>query len=103
MRGRAGVILTAAVWLVASGLRTDVAAQAAARNVLTLHLASETFPSNPILDAGIREAFAAHPETRIAYYAEYLEADLFPSADATRAFKEYLRAKYADRRVDVVI
>jgi hypothetical protein len=103
MRTGARVLFAVACFL-SPIARTEAAAQSAApRTVLMLHLGAETFPSNPILDAGVRETFDAHPDVPVAYYAEYLESDLFTSPDATDAFKDYIRRKYADRTIDLVI
>lgn len=84
---------------------TSADAQVASpRTVLTIHSGAESFPSNPLLDAGIRDRLAAgSADVPIDYLAEYLEADLFPTEAATLAFKDYLRRKYQGRRIDVVI
>ena len=57
------------------------------RTVLTIHLGAETFPSNPILDAGIRESLASRPDVPIDYFAEYLESDLFPGRTGIAGFQ----------------
>jgi signal transduction histidine kinase len=72
------------------------------RVVLTIHLGAETFPSNPILDEGIRKALESRG-VPIDYFAEYYESDLFPGEDASLAFADYLQRKYRGRRIDVVI
>ena len=84
---------------------TSAHAQVASpRTVLTIHSGAESFPSNPLLDAGIRDRLAAgSADVPIDYLAEYLEADLFPTEAATLAFKDYLRRKYQGRTIDVVI
>jgi signal transduction histidine kinase len=83
---------------------TSAAAQTGSpRVVLTIHLGPETFPSNPVLDAGIREALASRSDVPVNYFAEYLESDLFPGDDASAAFVEYSRQKYQGRKIDVVI
>ncbi len=73
------------------------------RNVLTIHSGAESVPANPILDAGIREALASRPDMPIEYFAEYLESDLFPAEQASRAFIDYIRRKYQGRTIDLVI
>jgi signal transduction histidine kinase len=70
--------------------------------VLTIHSGAEFFPTNPILDAAIREALLSGSEAPIDYYAEYLEADRF-GAEAAPALGEYLRLKYRSRHIDLVI
>lgn len=103
------VLLSFAALAVAPPLRPQVAPQSAAiqppapRNVLMVHLGSETFPVNPILDAGIREAFSRRPDVPVVYNAEYLESEVFTLDAATLAFKNYIAGKYADRRIDLVM
>ena len=71
--------------------------------MLTIHTGAEDFPANPILDASIRRALASPPELPIIYFAEYLEAERFSENDASVALGEYLRLKYRDRHIDLVI
>ena len=92
-----------AVIVVAAVCAANASAQPAPRTVLTIHTGAENYPANPILDAGIRDGLQSRPDVRVDYFAEYLEADLFPGEAATAAFRDYLRAKYARRRIDVVI
>jgi signal transduction histidine kinase len=96
------------VALLATLSATVVCASASAesppsRTVLTIHSGAEAFPSNPILQAGIRESLIAPRDLTIDYFAEYLESDLFTDSEATLAFSDYLRRKYRGRRIDVVI
>ena len=96
--------LALAATLCALALHTSALAQVASpRSVLVIHSGAESFPSNPILDAGIRETLASRSDLSIDYYAEYLEADLFPEEQASLAFKDYIRRKYQGRRIDLVI
>ena len=99
---RARVVLALAALLCAS-TRSAEAQFASTRSVLTIHAGAENFPSNPILDAGIRDRLLADPEVPTDYFTEYLESDLFPGEEASLAFKDYLRRKYQDRTIDVVI
>ena len=82
-----------------------VAAAQVARHptVLVIHSGAETFPANPILDAGIREVLASRPDLSINYFAEYLETDYFPGEEELQAFSEYIRRKYEGYKIDVVI
>jgi signal transduction histidine kinase len=101
---RARAVLALAVALCACARSMSAEAQSALpRTVLTIHSGSETFPSNPILDAGIRDRLAAGVGGPIDYFAEYLESDLFPGDEALLAFENYIREKYHGRRIDVVI
>jgi signal transduction histidine kinase len=71
--------------------------------VLTIHSGAENFPSNPLLDAGIRDALDSRVDLRIDDFSEYLEDDLFPGAEASLAFKDYIHRKYVGRHIDIVI
>ena len=103
MRARV-VVLALAVTLCAPALHTSASAQVVSpRTVLVIHSGAESFPSNPILDAGIRESLASRSDVPIDYFAEYLESDLFPGEQASLAFKDYIRRKYQGRRIDLVI
>jgi signal transduction histidine kinase len=104
VRMHARVVIVLAATLCACMRSVSVEAQdASPRNVLTIHSGAESFPSNPILDAGIRERLVRALGVPIDYFAEYLESDLFPGDEASLAFKDYLRRKYQGRRIDVVI
>jgi signal transduction histidine kinase len=99
---RACVVLAVTAMLCASN-RSAEAQAAPPRTVLTIHAGAESFPSNPLLDAGIRDRLAADSNVPIDYFAEYLEADLFPSEEASLAFTHYVQEKYQGRTIDVVI
>jgi signal transduction histidine kinase len=104
MRMRSRALLLVAVMLCAPTVHARPQAHAGSvRTVLVIHSGAESFPANPTLDAGIREALTSRPDVPIDYYAEYLEADLFPGEQAALAFADYIRRKYQGRRVDVVI
>ena len=102
-RIRAGMTLGLAATLCAPTFCTSVSAQVGPRSVLVIHSGPETFPANPLLDAGIREVLASRPELSIDCFSEYLESDLFPGEQASQAFGDYLRRKYQGHRIDVVI
>jgi signal transduction histidine kinase len=79
------------------------ASRAQPRTVLAVHWSSEDFSGTPRIDAAIRDALRAGPSADIAYFAEYLESDLFPDEEATLAFRDYIQRKYRGRRIDVVV
>ena len=71
--------------------------------VLVIHSGAESFPANPTLDEGIREALTSRPDMPIDYYAGVSGGRSFPGEQASLAFADYIRRKYQGRRVDVVI
>jgi signal transduction histidine kinase len=70
--------------------------------VLVLHWSTEDFPSSPVVNAAIRESFASGG-TFADVSTEYLESDRFPESIASTALRDYIRHKYRDRRIEVVI
>src|SRR3954468_2387194 len=93
-----------AIAMLAPAWVSPAAAQAQpSRTVLTIHWGPEDFPGTPVVDAAIREVLLSPAGPQVHYYAEYLETEQFPSEAASLAFKDYLRQKYAGRRIDVVI
>jgi len=99
----ARVVLALVATLCACTRPVSAEAQGAAvRTVLTIHSGAEDFPSNPILDAAVRERLK-RSGVPIDYFAEYLESDLFPDEEDLLAFKDYVKRKYRGRRIDLVI
>jgi signal transduction histidine kinase len=95
------VVLLVAVAL-APGPGPAFGQPASPRTVLVLHWSTEDFPSNPIVTAAIRESFASSGAP-VDLNTEYLESDRFPEATASAALREYIREKYRERRIEVVI
>ena len=90
--------------LLASPLVPVVSAQdRPAKSVLIIHTGDEFFPSNPVIDAAIRTALISRATVRVDHYAEYLEVAQFGTAEASSALFEYVRRKYRNRRIDLVI
>jgi signal transduction histidine kinase len=73
-----------------------------APTVLTIHWGSADYPANLVTDAGIRQTFI-RSDRPIEYFAEYLESDAVTNIDASLALRDYIRRKYKNRRIDVVI
>jgi signal transduction histidine kinase len=73
------------------------------KTVLTVQWSSEDFPTNPIVDGAIRQVLSSRSNVLIDHYAEYLESDRFSEAEASAALRDYIRAKYRGRKIDLVI
>ena len=85
-------------------VHADVAAQErSTTNVLTIHSGAADYLSNPVVDAGIRRGLQSDPGRSIGYFSEFLEFDRFPEVGASPELAEYIRRKYAGRRIDLVI
>ena len=101
---RRALILRSIVVLAVLALGWDADAQSReVRTVLTVHWSSEDFPATPALDAAIKQALVSDASLPIDYFTEYLESDRFPPNEAAAALAEYIRRKYAGRRIDVVV
>ena len=74
----------------------------ARRTVVAVYWSPEDFPTNPIHGRAIQEELARSP-VPVDYYAEYLESDLFPDDVAAESLREYIRLKYRDRPIDLVM
>jgi PAS domain S-box-containing protein len=97
-------VLPAAVAIPVVAAFLEVAsAQSPVRTVLTVHWSAEDFPSTPLVDAAIRRTVMSGAGGKVDYFTEYLESDRFPSEEATQAFTDYIRRKYAGRPIDVVV
>jgi signal transduction histidine kinase len=73
-----------------------------ARTVLAIFFSTENYPTNPLQDTGIREGLLSG-SAPISLFTEYLESDQLPPEQATLALRDYLREKYRNRRIDLVM
>src|SRR5215510_4280531 len=77
----------------------DAQEPARPKGVLALHWGGADNQTNAIFDKSIKAALASAPAGSIEYYAEYLDRDRF----AEESMRDYLRQKYGDNRIDVII
>ena len=79
------------------------AQQVAPKRVVVLYWDNKEFPGN----ARFEESFKAHLQLDrrqdVEYFPEYLEVSRFPEENHAVSFRNHLKAKYADRTVDVVV
>ena len=73
-----------------------------ARTVLSIHWGPEEFPGTWDIDAAIRGVLSSI-DPPVNYYAEYLESETFPAEEASLALRDYIRRKFEDHPIDVVI
>jgi hypothetical protein len=104
---RLKIIRTAAllVWVVMSLAPLVARAQqsAAPKRVLVLYWCGKDFPANVRFDQSFQAALQSAPDGTVEYYPEYLESDRFPGESQAQGLCDYLRRKYADRTIDVVV
>lgn len=72
-------------------------------NVLVMHWYDRGYPSNDTFDKTLQDALQSLAPGGVEYYSEYLETKRFPGDEQARILSEYLRQKYADRRIDAII
>ncbi len=90
--------LCALLWL---GATAFAQAPKEPKRIVALYWYGKDFPTNVTVDQGLKSLFQKHPE--VEYYAEYLESNRFPGEAQSVLLRDYLRKKYADRKVDAVI
>src|SRR5262245_54920579 len=104
---RLKIIRTAAllVWVVVLMAPSVARAQqsAAPKRVLVLYWYGKDFPANVRFDQSFQAALPSAPGGTVEYYPEYLESDRFPGESQAQGLCDYLRRKYADRTIDVVV
>ena len=71
------------------------------KGVLLLYLDEMSLPGERAADDGIRSVLGNKPDIRI--YSEHLDTSLFPDPKFQAAQLAWLRNKYRDRRIDLVI
>src|SRR5439155_3221113 len=72
-------------------------------NVLVMHWYDRGDLLNDEFDSTLHAALQSSAPEGVEYYSEYLETNKFPGEDQARLLSEYLRQKYAGRRLDVII
>jgi hypothetical protein len=72
-------------------------------NVLVMHWYDRGYASDEEFDRTLQAALNASAPEGVEYYSEYLEANRFPGEDQTGLLSEYLRQKYAGRKLDVIL
>ncbi len=72
------------------------------RRILVLYPVSDGQPGIFLHDQGLRSTFKASRE-HIVLYNEYLDSVRFPDGEHQRRLAEFLRDKYADTKIDLVI
>ena len=72
-------------------------------NVLVMHWYDRGDLLNDQFDSTLHAALQSSAPEGVEYYSEYLETNKFPGEDQARLLSEYLRQKYAGRRLDVII
>ncbi len=75
----------------------------APKRMLALYWYGKDYPGNVRFDQSFQEALQSVPAGSVEYYPEYLDTKRFPGNNQSELLHDYLRQKYADRSIDVVV
>ncbi|HEU4387180.1 MAG TPA: ABC transporter substrate binding protein, partial [Blastocatellia bacterium] len=73
------------------------------KHVLVLDWYDKDNPWNVAFDQSFRDVLQSAADGEVEYYAEYLETNRFPGESQALLLRDYLRKKYADRAIDVLV
>jgi hypothetical protein len=100
MRGRTFFNLIVVAGLL---LPRPVAAEPPRREVLVLNQSSAGSPFNTALASAIRSTINAGSKSPTSFYSEHLDANRFFGPEYENEIVQFLKAKYRERHIDVVI
>ena len=83
-------------------LAADLRAQAPKRLVV-LYWDNKEFPGNARFEESFKAQLQLDRRQDVEYFPEYFELSRFPEEKHIVSFRDYLKAKYAERPVDVVV
>lgn len=98
---RALSVLTLAT--IAGGYGIAHGADAASWNVLVLSAQRQDLPGVRLVEEGLRERLGAATAPRAEWFSEYFDFARFATAEHEATLERYLRERYADRRIDLVL
>ena len=73
------------------------------RRVLALYWYGAEHPATITFDQQIQAVFRRQAVGKVVHHAEYLEADRFIGEEYERVLLDFLRRKYRDRKIDVLL
>jgi len=79
------------------------ASNAAPKGILILYWYNREYAGNITFEQNFRTGLQSAPTGSVEYYSEYLESNRFPGEDQELLLRNYLREKYAGRKIDVII
>ncbi len=98
---RRSICMVAVVLAVSAQARPDEPRPV--KTVLGINWGTEDFPTSPIWDSAVQEVFQSRRDLAVDYFVEYLESDRFSAETASEALHDYIKRKFAGRRIDVVL
>jgi signal transduction histidine kinase len=100
MRGRTLLNIMVVAALLLAG---PVAGAPAERAVLVLDQSSAGLPFNAAVASAIRSTINAGSKSPVSFYSEHLDANRFFGPEYENDFVQFLKAKYRERHIDVII
>ena len=93
------------VWLIMAlaPLAARAGEPAGPKKVLSIYWFGKDNPTTAIFEQRIQDVLRSVPNGSVEYYAEYLEPDRFPGESQALLMRDYLRQRYADHKIDVII
>jgi signal transduction histidine kinase len=73
------------------------------KRVLLIFGDSRDLPGNVMLEQAVRSELQNHASDRIEFFAESLDASRFPDPEHYRLFKDYIKNKYSEQNLDLVM
>jgi len=98
---RSGRVVRVALLLLL--LASVASAQDAPKKVLVLYWESKDFVGNISFDKGLQAGLFADPSSKVELFSEYLDTTRFPGEKQNELLHDYLREKYANQKIDVVV
>jgi signal transduction histidine kinase len=78
-------------------------AQDATKKVVVLYWESKDFIGNISFDKGFQVGLLADPSSKVEIFSEYLDTTRFPGEHQSELLHDYLREKYKNQKIDVVV
>jgi PAS domain S-box-containing protein len=73
------------------------------KKILALYWDNRESPADDILSKNFQAVMDSVPAETVEYYSEYLEATRFPGENQALLARDYLRQKYSNRPIDVIV
>ena len=99
--GTAALFLAVVILLLPSITRAQQVATP--KRILLLYWYDRDYAGNIAFEQNFRAGLQSAPPGTVEYYSEYLESNRFPGEKQSLLFRDYLRTKYADRNIDVIL
>jgi len=96
-----GLIKTGALMLLV--LLPSLVTYAQSKRVLLLHHYGREIPGVVLFEQGFENVFRSAPPGSVEVFRETLESYRFPGEDHAQLMRNYLKEKYAGRKIDIVI